>query len=87
MSYQVGRVCWSQTMDLLALVTLDNVLELIRISYKAQKVFQVEEKEPITALTFSPDCKLLVNQPFSSSMAASTDQSKCSKLKMPKKCS
>lgn len=58
MSYQVARVCWSQNMDLLALVTTENVLELVRISYKAQKVFQVEEKEPITALTFSPDCKL-----------------------------
>lgn len=44
MSYQVERVCWSQNMDLLALLTNDNRLELIRISYKAQKVFEIEEK-------------------------------------------
>jgi hypothetical protein len=41
MSYQVDKVCWSQNMDLVALVTFDNVIELTRISYKAQKVFQI----------------------------------------------
>jgi len=56
LAYEVTRVCWAQNMDLLALVTTENVLELVRISFKSHKVFQVEEKEPITTLTFSPDC-------------------------------
>jgi hypothetical protein len=43
-------------MDLLALLTNDNRLELIRISYRAQKVFEIEEKETITSIMFSPDC-------------------------------
>ena len=44
-------------MDLLALSTFDNLVELYRISYKAQKVFQAEEAHQIKTLAFSPDCK------------------------------
>ena len=29
-----------------------------RISYKSQKIFQIEEKESIISASFSPDCKL-----------------------------
>lgn len=42
MTYQIARVHWSQTMDLLALVRADNILELMRISYKPEKVFEIE---------------------------------------------
>jgi hypothetical protein len=43
-------------MDLLAIVTVDNLLELYRINFKAQKVFQIEEEKTINAVSFSPDC-------------------------------
>jgi hypothetical protein len=44
-------------MDLLALTTYDNLVQLYRISFKAQKVFQAEEDKPIKGISFSPDCK------------------------------
>ena len=56
MSSDVVSTYWSHNMDLLVIVTVDNLLELHRINYKAQKVFQIEEKKPITAVCFSPDC-------------------------------
>jgi hypothetical protein len=49
-------------MDLMALTTFDNLLELYRISYKAQRVFQIEENKPIKSLAFSPDCTSLLTQ-------------------------
>jgi hypothetical protein len=42
MSSDVASTYWSHNMDLLVIVTVDNLLELYRISYKAQKVFQIE---------------------------------------------
>lgn len=49
----------------MALTTFDNLLELYRISYKAQRVFQADEGKPIKSLTFSPDCtKLLIKLNF-----------------------
>jgi len=44
-------------MDILAITTFDNLLELYRINYKAQKVFQIEESKPIRSVAFTPDCK------------------------------
>jgi hypothetical protein len=44
-------------MDLFALTTFDNLIELYRISYKAQRVFQSDEGKTIKSMSFSPDCK------------------------------
>ena len=40
MSSQVASTQWGHSMDLLALITFDHLVELYRISYKAQRVFQ-----------------------------------------------
>lgn len=56
MTSEVAFTVWANNMDLIALTTFDNLLELYRISYKAQRVFQVEEAKPIKSLAFSPDC-------------------------------
>jgi hypothetical protein len=50
-------------MDLLALSTFDNLVELYRISYKAQRVFQSDEGKPVKGLAFSPDCNPPPMQP------------------------
>jgi hypothetical protein len=42
MTSEVASTLWANNMDLLALTTFDSLLELYRISYKAQRVFQVE---------------------------------------------
>jgi hypothetical protein len=41
MSSDVLATYWSHNMDLLVVVTIDNLLELYRINFKAQKVFQI----------------------------------------------
>jgi hypothetical protein len=56
MTSEVAFTLWASNMDLIALTTFDNLLELYRISYKAQRVFQIEEAKPIKSLAFSPDC-------------------------------
>jgi hypothetical protein len=56
MSSEIYLTQWSHNMDLLAIITYDNLLELYRISYKAQKVFQIEEDKQICSVIFSPDC-------------------------------
>lgn len=58
MTSEVASTLWANNMDLLALTTFDSLLELYRISYKAQRVFQVEEPKPIKSLAFSPDCTI-----------------------------
>lgn len=40
MTSEIASTLWAQNMDLLALTTFDNLIELYRISYKAQRVFQ-----------------------------------------------
>lgn len=55
MTSEVGMTYWAPNMDILAIITFDNMLELYRINYKAQKVFYVEENKPIKCLSFSPD--------------------------------
>ena len=59
MSSDVISTYWSHNMDLLVIVTTDNLLELYRINFKAQRVFQIQEDKLITSLSFSPDCKYL----------------------------
>lgn len=56
MTSEVATTLWATNMDLLALTTFDNLVELYRISYKAQRVFQSDEGKPIKGLAFSPDC-------------------------------
>lgn len=65
MTSEVAAALWADNMDLLALVTFDNLIQLYRISYKAQLVFQVQEDKSIKGLAFSPDCKSMLNQPSS----------------------
>lgn len=43
-------------MDILAIVTFDNLVEGYRISFKAQRFFRIEESQSIQTLCFSPDC-------------------------------
>lgn len=62
MTSEVATTLWASNMDLMALTTFDNLLELYRISYKAQRVFQIEENKPIKSLAFSPDCTSLLTQ-------------------------
>ncbi len=57
MTSEVALTYWATNMDLLAIITYDHILELYRINYKAQKVFQVEESKPIKCMSFSPDCR------------------------------
>jgi hypothetical protein len=56
-SYSVNSVHWAQAMDLLVFITESNSLEVFRLGEKAQKVFQLEEKEAVTSIDLSPDCK------------------------------
>lgn len=56
MTSEVATALWAHNMDLLALTTFDNLIQLYRISYKAQLVFQTQEDKTIKALAFSPDC-------------------------------
>ena len=42
MTSEVSTTLWATNMDLLAVTTFDNFVQLFRISYKAQRVFQVE---------------------------------------------
>jgi hypothetical protein len=59
-------------MDILAIVTFDHLLEGYRISFKAQRFFQIEEAQSIEALCFSPDCTKHPTQHNSSPIAYST---------------
>lgn len=63
MTSEVASTLWAANMDLLALTTYDNLVELYRISYKAQRVFQADEGKPVRGLAFSPDCTSLPIQP------------------------
>ncbi len=56
MTSEVASTLWANNMDLLALTTFDNLVELYRISYKAQRVFQSDEGKSVEGLAFSPDC-------------------------------
>ncbi|KAL4460943.1 hypothetical protein ABPG74_016415 [Tetrahymena malaccensis] len=56
----IKQLYWSNRMDLLAVVTSENILELHRISYKSQKVFHIEEINQIVSTCFSPDSYLLI---------------------------
>lgn len=47
---------WSHNTYLLAIVTVENVLELYRVGERTQKVFQVESDKPITSVAFNPNC-------------------------------
>lgn len=40
LSSEASSTLWASNMDLLALTTYDNLIQLYRISFKAQKVFQ-----------------------------------------------
>ncbi len=62
MTSEIASTLWAQNMDLLALTTFDNLIELYRISYKAQRVFQSDEGKPIKSMTFSPDCNHFLMQ-------------------------
>jgi hypothetical protein len=55
MASEVATTLWANNMDLLALTTFDNLVQLYRINYKAQRVFQAEEEKSIKGLAFSPD--------------------------------
>ena len=59
MTSEVATSLWANNMDLFALTTFDNLVELYRISFKAQKVFQTQEDKGIKGLAFSPDCSIL----------------------------
>lgn len=63
MSSEIYQTHWSHNMDLLAVITYDNLLELYRINYKAQKVFQIEEDKQICSVIFSPDCTVFIIKP------------------------
>ncbi len=56
MSSEIAATFWAPTMDILAVVTFDNLLEGYRISFKAQRFFHIEESQNIITLCFSPDC-------------------------------
>lgn len=56
MTSEVATALWAHNMDLLALITFDNLIQLYRISYKAQLVFQAQEDKTIKSVAFSPDC-------------------------------
>ena len=59
MTSEVANTIWANNMDLFALTTFDNIIELYRISFKAQKVFQTQEDKKIKGLAFSPDCTIV----------------------------
>lgn len=42
MSVEIAMTYWAPNMDILAIVTEDNLLACYRISYKAQRFFQIE---------------------------------------------
>ena len=56
MSSEVAATFWAPTMDILVISTYDNLLEGYRISFKAQRFFQIEENQAVQTLCFSPDC-------------------------------
>lgn len=62
MTSEVASTLWANNMDLLALITFDNLIQLYRISYKAQLVFQVSNDKVIKGIAFSPDCTQLSTQ-------------------------
>lgn len=62
MASEVAATLWANNMDLLALVTFDNLIQLYRISYKAQRVFQAEESKTVKSMAFSPDCNFAIRQ-------------------------
>ena len=41
MTSEVSTTLWASNMDLLAVTTFDNFVQLFRINYKAQRVFQI----------------------------------------------
>ena len=86
MSSEVASTRWGHSMDLLALTTFDHLVELYRISYKAQRVFQSEESGPITSMAFSPDGTLPPTKRTSSPTAWKTAPSAWSALKMASRC-
>jgi len=47
-------------MDILAIVTFDNLLEGYRMFEKIQKFFRIEEEQSIQTLCFSPDCTFVL---------------------------
>ena len=63
MSSEVAATYWAPTMDILVITTFDNLLEGYRISFKAQRFFQIEESQAIQVVCFSPDCNRLITQP------------------------
>jgi hypothetical protein len=58
-TYEIKNMVWCNNMDLVAIVTKENLLEVYRI-FKIQKIFQIEEQVDITFTLFSPDGKLLI---------------------------
>lgn len=42
MSSEIASTFWAPTMDILVIITFDNLLEGYRISFKAQRFFQIE---------------------------------------------
>ena len=60
MSVEIAMTYWAPNMDILAIVTQDNLLAGYRISFKAQRFFQIEEEQAIRSLCFSPDCNKLL---------------------------
>ena len=85
MSSEVATSLWANNMDLFALTTFDNLVELYRISFKAQKVFQTQEDKSIKGLAFSPDCNILNTQHNFWHTALMMVRSRSSKQKMDKK--
>lgn len=85
MTSEVAATLWANNMDLLALITFDNLIQLYRISYKAQLVFQVSNDKVIKGLAFSPDCITLFTQLNTWRSAWMTGQSVSSRHKMEKK--
>lgn len=72
MTSEIATTLWASNMDLLALTTFDNLVQLYRISYKAQRVFQCQEDNQIKGLAFSPDCTSTDTQPSCLSTASAT---------------
>lgn len=87
MTSEVAATLWANNMDLLALITFDNLIQLYRISYKAQLVFQVSNDKVIKGLAFSPDCKVFFTQLNTWHSALMMGQSVSSKHKMENKSS
>ena len=87
MTSEVATTLWASNMDLFALTTFDNLVQLYRINIKAQKVFQVEEEKNIKGLAFSPDCIYSLIQLICSLMDSATVRLNCLKLKMDRKSS